>query len=106
MLVQKFDREITGDFSDSVRTWQWFLELVNRLPAVTVLATCKHDFPGGGFSGVLIIGESHAAIHTWPEFDRAWVELATCGDGSALDVFSNEVEKYPFRKSAEYGKEQ
>ena len=87
-LVKTFDAEIDGDFADSVRAWQWFLEIVNELPGVTVLATAKHDFPGGGMSGVVIIGESHAAIHTWPELGKAWVELATCGDPAALDIFA------------------
>ena len=96
MLVNKIDCEIAGDFSDSVRTWQWFLELANSLSGVTVLATCKHDFPGGGFSGLVIIGESHAAIHTWPELNLAWVELATCGDKNALTEFYEGAKAYPF----------
>jgi S-adenosylmethionine/arginine decarboxylase-like enzyme len=36
-----------------------------------------------------VIGESHAAIHTWPEHGYAWVELATCGDPGALDIFAD-----------------
>jgi S-adenosylmethionine/arginine decarboxylase-like enzyme len=76
---------LRADFSDSVLVWQRFLEAINRLSGVTVLGTLKHDFPGGGFSGVAIIGESHAAIHTWPETNYAFAELATCGDPLALD---------------------
>jgi S-adenosylmethionine/arginine decarboxylase-like enzyme len=30
-----------------------------------------------------------AAIHTWPEHGYAWVELATCGDPGALDIFAD-----------------
>jgi S-adenosylmethionine/arginine decarboxylase-like enzyme len=39
-------------------------------------------------TGLVVIGESHAAIHTWPERGYAWAELATCGDPAALDRFS------------------
>ena len=80
---------LKGDFSDSVLVWHNFLEIINKLSDVTVLASLKHDFPGGGLSGVVIIGESHAAIHTWPEEDKAWVEIATCGDPAALKEFED-----------------
>lgn len=30
-----------------------------------------HDFPGGGFTGVICLAESHLSIHTWP--DRNYV---------------------------------
>jgi S-adenosylmethionine/arginine decarboxylase-like enzyme len=60
--------EITDtDFSDPACTWHWFLECVNRVPGLTVLGGAHHVFPGGGLTGCIIIGESHAAIHTWPE---------------------------------------
>ena len=32
-----------------------------------------------GVSGVVIIAESHLAIHTWPELGYAAVDLFTCG---------------------------
>lgn len=91
--VHLFNAWLSGDFSDSVLIWHKFLETINKLPDVTVLATLKHDFPGGGLSGVAIIGESHIAVHTWPEEDKAWVEIATCGDPAALDAFETLLEK-------------
>ena len=33
-----------------------------------------------GVSGAVIISESHLAIHTWPEFGYAAVDVFTCGD--------------------------
>jgi S-adenosylmethionine/arginine decarboxylase-like enzyme len=87
-LVKVRCHEIEGDFSDRVAIWQWFLELMNRVDGVTILGTLKHDFPGGGMTGLVVLGESHAAIHTWPEFGKAWVELVTCGDPASLDEFT------------------
>lgn len=86
-LVRTSSAAVSGDVSDIVFVWQSFLEHVNRLGGVTVMGTLKHDFPGGGFSGVVLLGESHAAIHTWPELNTAWIELATCGDPADLDAF-------------------
>lgn len=86
-LIKIAQQNIEGDFTDPVLVWQRFLDHVNGLPGVSVLGTLKHDFPGGGMSGLVLIGESHAAIHTWPELGKAWIELATCGDPAALDLF-------------------
>jgi len=33
-----------------------------------------------GVSGIVVIAESHLAIHTWPERRYAAVDIFTCGD--------------------------
>ncbi|MDD5347531.1 MAG: adenosylmethionine decarboxylase [Candidatus Omnitrophica bacterium] len=45
----------------------------------TPLKSCIHKFPGQGITGVLVLAESHIAIHTWPEHDYIAVDLFTCG---------------------------
>jgi len=37
-----------------------------------------HKFEPQGVSGVVILAESHLAIHTWPEHGFAAVDLFTC----------------------------
>lgn len=39
-----------------------------------------HQFSPQGVSGVVVISESHLAIHTWPELGYAAVDIFTCGD--------------------------
>lgn len=39
-----------------------------------------HKFSPQGISGVVVISESHLAIHTWPELGYAAVDVFTCGD--------------------------
>jgi S-adenosylmethionine decarboxylase len=46
----------------------------------TVVEKKFHMFSPYGVSGVVIISESHLAIHTWPEYEYAAVDLFTCGD--------------------------
>ena len=46
----------------------------------TIVQKCFHLFTPHGVSGVIIISESHLAIHTWPEFGYAAVDLFTCGE--------------------------
>ena len=39
-----------------------------------------HKFSPHGVSGVVVISESHLAIHTWPELGYAAVDVFTCGE--------------------------
>ncbi|MFA6433093.1 MAG: adenosylmethionine decarboxylase [Elusimicrobiales bacterium] len=48
----------------------------------TVIDSIFHHFEPYGVSGVIVIAESHFAIHTWPEFGYASVDLFTCGAGT------------------------
>lgn len=38
-----------------------------------------HRFNPHGISGAVIIAESHIAIHTWPEYGYAALDVFTCG---------------------------
>ncbi len=46
----------------------------------TVINSTFHHFSPFGVSGVIVIQESHLAIHTWPEYQYAALDLFTCGD--------------------------
>ncbi len=50
------------------------------LAGATVINSDFHHFSPYGVSGVVIIEESHLAIHTWPEYQYAAVDLFTCGE--------------------------
>lgn len=43
-----------------------------------VLNEAFHQFAPRGVTGVLLLAESHIAVHTWPEHNHAVVELLTC----------------------------
>jgi S-adenosylmethionine decarboxylase proenzyme len=45
----------------------------------TIVDANFHRFSPHGITGVLTIQESHLAIHTWPEYGFAAVDLFTCG---------------------------
>ncbi|MDD2804038.1 MAG: adenosylmethionine decarboxylase [Elusimicrobiales bacterium] len=46
----------------------------------TIIDSIFHLFKPHGVSGVVVIAESHFAIHTWPEHRYASVDLYTCGN--------------------------
>lgn len=68
------------------------LEAAARSGATIVTHSFHHFGGGGGVSGVVIIAESHLAIHTWPEHTFAAVDFFTCGDkvrtGVALEILA------------------
>ena len=51
-----------------------------------VVNSLFHSFQPQGVSGVVVISESHFAVHAWPEHDYAAVDLFTCGDGVDFDI--------------------
>lgn len=53
----------------------------------TVINSTFHHFSPYGVSGVVVIQESHLAIHTWPEYGYAAVDLFTCGEMDAWIAF-------------------
>jgi S-adenosylmethionine decarboxylase len=48
----------------------------------TVLKVVVHKFSPKGITGVVVLAESHLAIHTWPELNYVAVDIFTCGDKS------------------------
>lgn len=49
-------------------------ERIHALGLVSVGAV-HHVFPGGGFTAVVCLTESHLSIHTWPEHGRATFDV-------------------------------
>ena len=55
------------------------MEQAALFSGATIIDSRFHRFNPYGISGVVIIAESHLAIHTWPEFDYASIDIYTCG---------------------------
>lgn len=46
----------------------------------TLLEIVIHKFSPHGITGVILLAESHIAIHTWPEKNYLAIDIFTCGD--------------------------
>jgi len=51
-----------------------------KIAKATIVGIHFHQFSPFGVSGVVVIAESHVAIHTWPEHAYAAVDIFTCGE--------------------------
>jgi S-adenosylmethionine decarboxylase len=54
-----------------------FVAALERAGA-TVVQTSSHAFPGAGLTAVLILSESHAVLHTWPETGTVNIDIFSC----------------------------
>lgn len=58
----------------------------------TPLKIVIHKFEPQGITGVVLLAESHIALHSWPEYDYVAIDIFTCGDRAvpekALDYLS------------------
>ncbi len=109
-----FDRE-TPAKQPEVLGWHWLVDFFQceKLPSdpivletimvtaakmagATVVQTCFHKFSPHGLSGVVVIAESHLAVHTWPEHDAMCLDLFSCSDKIkaqlAIDFIASEIQ--------------
>jgi S-adenosylmethionine decarboxylase proenzyme len=54
-----------------------FMGVMGRAGA-SIVETVSHAFPATGLTCVLILRESHAVLHTWPESGTVHVDIFTC----------------------------
>ena len=60
----------------------------------TILNKSSHIFPPYGLTSVYLLSESHASIHTYPEFGACFVDLFTCGDSCSAERFDAALQAY------------
>lgn len=78
LLVEFYN--CTPDILDDVNGIETVMNEAALACGATIVQSSFHRFEPFGVSGVVVIAESHLAIHTWPEYRYASVDLFTCGD--------------------------
>jgi S-adenosylmethionine decarboxylase proenzyme len=86
--------DLTGCPAENIATVeaieQSFVDTLKKHGA-TVLGVRSHQFEPEGATVVVLLAESHASLHTWPESNAACVDIFTCGptldaDGALLQL--------------------
>lgn len=60
----------------------------------TILSSNEHVFDGNGFTMMFLLSESHASIHTYPEYNSCFVDVFTCGMECKPEEFGRVMEEY------------
>ena len=76
-----FSADLSGCAALDTLTWEEVADLficaLDRAGA-TVVKTVSHAFPETGLTCVLILRESHAVLHTWPETGTINIDIFSC----------------------------
>ncbi len=75
-LIEYYDCD-SEIISSPIQIRKILLEATQKSNA-TIVADVFHSFNPHGVSGVVVIAESHVAIHTWPEHRCASVDIFSC----------------------------
>ncbi len=65
-----------------------------RSSKATILKKEYVEFSGNGLTATLVLSESHASIHTYPEHEACFVDLFTCGHTCSWEDFDAVLQKY------------
>lgn len=68
------------------------------------LEVAIHKFSPRGITGVVLLAESHIALHAWPEIDYLAIDIFTCGERAMPDKALNYLKKIFKPKRAEVKK--
>jgi len=78
LLVEYYNCD--RDILNNLETIKEYMREAAEKCGATIINDIFHMFNPHGVSGVVVIAESHLAIHTWPEYGFAAVDLFTCGN--------------------------
>jgi spermidine synthase len=62
---------------DGERFREKCVEFVNS-SGLTIMGVSFHQFEGSGYTGTVVLAESHLAIHTWPETGSLTLDVYVC----------------------------
>ncbi len=68
---------------DPDRVYTMFSQAI-RESGLTVVDEGYYKFSPHGFTCFLLLAESHASLHTWPEYNYCAVDLFTCAIGKDM----------------------
>ena len=68
---------------DSERSYSLFAQAV-RESGLTVVDEGFYRFSPHGFTCFLLLAESHASLHAWPEYGYCAIDLFTCAIGKDM----------------------
>src|SRR5262245_39548389 len=91
MLIEYYECD-TQVLADKERVRAILLEGA-RCGRATIVTDVFHSFSPHGVSGVVVIAESHLAIHTWPEHGYAAVDVFTCNEKLDRDAIQEFLRK-------------
>ncbi len=92
ILVEYYDCD--EDVINDVSQIESILLDATRKSKASIISHNFHKFSPHGVSGTVVIAESHIAIHTWPEYGYAAVDIFTCGETIDPWIIQDHIREY------------
>jgi S-adenosylmethionine decarboxylase len=70
----------------------------NEAGATVITERWHHFGDGHGYTGVIVLAESHISVHTWPEHGSALIDAFMCGDCDPMDCLDTIKQFYRAQK--------
>ena len=70
------------------------MERAVEASGATFVKSARHVFPPHGYTLVILLSESHASIHTYPEHNSCFLDLFTCGLACQAERFDAVMRAY------------
>lgn len=97
ILVEFYDCD--ADVINDVTMVEDILLTATRAAKASIISHNFHKFSPHGISGTVVIAESHVAIHTWPEYNYAAVDIFTCGETIDPWIIQEHIKEHFFSKN-------
>jgi len=88
MIAQMWNKNGRIKETDPTKLKNQFSEILS-LSGFDILNFQDHYFTPIGWTGLWLLGESHFAIHTFPEEKKSYIELSSCNEDYFLYFVSN-----------------
>jgi len=72
-----YSHKLWSDCIDPKQLKDTYERLLNEV-GFTIVLFNEHHFPEQGYTCFWLLGESHLAIHTFPESRKSYIELSSC----------------------------
>ena len=63
------------------------LDMVLTDSKFSILGTIEHHFTPLGYTKLWLLGESHLALHSFPEEEKVYIELSSCSEEKFYDFW-------------------
>jgi len=71
------------------------LKKAAAVAGTTFMTERWHHFGDGhGYTGVIVLAESHVSVHTWPELGYAAIDAFYCGECNPMDSLQTILDFY------------
>lgn len=68
-------------------------ELLEREPALVVVGEHFHQFEPAGYTGYLLLAQSHVSVHSWVDDRLITLDILACAPGASQRVADTLIER-------------